>query len=138
MPAASTLGTIPRRQQRHKLLSELLLFVDEPDAQACWPAMLIDVSAAGARFLVHRRHWEPGELAPIQLLSRSSRRRYTTELEVVHAQKVAPHYWVIGGAFRRPLTAEDLADILGPDELEDGEERTHSWWDSPGDVVECK
>lgn len=124
-----------RSQQRHKLPSELLFFVDEPAAHDCWPAFFIDLSATGAKFLIHRRHWVEGELIPIQMLSRGSCRRYTKAMRVIHAQKGASHYWVIGGAFLRPLTQAELSDIIGTQELDRPEERKYSWWDKRAGVA---
>lgn len=75
------------------------------------PAVVLNISTGGVCLMLNER-FEPGTLLTIGLQSTTQNFLPPLEVRVVHVVQQANGDWVLGGAFVRPLSEEELRNLL--------------------------
>jgi hypothetical protein len=83
-----------------------------PLAGARWlPALLLNLSTGGAGLLVDK-YFEPGAELAVLLDRRSGTFSYLLRARVVHVREASPGRYVLGAAFPKRLSVEELQAVL--------------------------
>ena len=76
-----------------------------------WPFPVRDISASGLGTLLDRRV-DPGALITVELLNRGLNFWHLKLLRVVHVTPHGDRLWLVGSAFLKELTDEELLSLL--------------------------
>ena len=79
--------------------------------EALWPARVLELSSAGVRLLLRRR-FEPGAWVLLELANRARASSCALVLRVTHVTDQGDGAFVLGGAFARKLTYQELTALL--------------------------
>jgi len=85
-----------------------VILPDDHEYQRAW---VLNLSRAGVG-LHMARNLEPGTLLVIQLKGNGGGKSYELAAQVAHATPQLDNEWLIGCAFLRPLSEQDLDDLL--------------------------
>jgi hypothetical protein len=82
-----------------------------------WPGRVVNLSAGGVGMLLRHR-FRPGTLLTVELKTAAGRFLCLVEVRVVHVTAVkdaASSCWLLGCAFARTLTADEMQALLADD-----------------------
>jgi hypothetical protein len=72
-------------------------------------ARIVDISTGGIGLILKERFKE-GTQITVQLLTTTLTR--PLQVQVVHVVEIAPHYYLLGGAFTTPFSANELHKLV--------------------------
>ena len=99
-----------RRWPRH-LVQDLHATVFRDAEDAPWPVIVANLAAGGA-CLVSERYFAPGTMMEARLEKPNTHYCCTVSLEVVYALRHATGHFILGCAFGRALTDNELHGLL--------------------------
>ena len=108
----SAAGSVERRARARRSCSS----ASAPPATAAlgtelWPFPVRDISARGLGMLLDRR-LDTGALVTVELLNRGLNFWHLKLLRVVHVTPRGDHLWLVGSAFLKELTDDELQSLL--------------------------
>lgn len=113
IPSQSEHPVTPRTERRAwvRFPSKQEISCEPLGANALWLGRVRDVSRGGMAVVLPRR-FDPGTTLSVELLLIKADGPRRLIVRVVHARQEANGWWLIGCAFARPLSEEELQDLL--------------------------
>lgn len=113
IPSPTEQPVAPRTERRAwiRFRSEQEISCQPDEVNTAWLGKVQDVSPGGIA-LILRRRFEPGASLSIELTTQGDWPRRLVA-RVVHATQEMDGRWIVGCAFARPLSEQELQTLLG-------------------------
>ena len=109
-PAKKRTGAERRAGARYPCRFETICQVSTPDKELRTPARIVDISVGGIGLILKER-FEEGTPLVVRLQTTAITR--PLPLKVVHVVEIAKGFYLLGGAFTTPISANDLHHLTG-------------------------